>query len=82
MGPLALPPTEILGDPYLQQVPLPWIPDYQKPSSGSEPLTWTPDYCVVNTAWSKSSLSVQPNGNSILSDMLQRTSDISSARLQ
>ena len=72
----------ILGDPYLRQVPLPRIPDYQKPSLGSEPLTRTPDYCVANTSWSYRSLYVQPLGKSILSDMSQRASDISSARLQ
>ena len=72
----------ILRDPYVQHVPLPRIPDNRKPSLGSEPLTWTPDYCVANTAWPKPSLSVQPNGKSIISNISQRTSDISSARLQ
>ena len=70
----------ILRDPYLRQVPLPRIPDYQRSSLGSELLTQTPDYCVANTAWSKPSLSVQPLGKSILTKMSQRTSDISLAR--
>ena len=43
----------ILGDPYLRQVPLPRIPNYQKPSLGSVQLPRTPDYCVANTAMSK-----------------------------
>ena len=54
--------AEILGDPYLQHVPLPRIPDYQKPSLGSEQLPWTPDYYKANTAMSKPSQPVFLNG--------------------
>ena len=54
--------AEILGYPYLQQVPLPRIPDYQKPSLGSEQLARTPDYCVANTAMLKPSQPVFLNG--------------------
>ena len=45
----------------------------KNPTLGSEPTTHTPDYCVANTAWPKPSLSIQPNGKSILSDMSQRS---------
>ena len=74
--------TEILWEPYLQQVPLTQIPDYQKPSLGSKPLTRTPNYCVANTPRSNPRLSVQPHGKTIISDVSQRTSDIAFARLQ
>ena len=70
--------AEILGGPYLQQVPSSWITDYREPNLGAKPLPLTPKYCVANIAWSKLSLSIQPNGKSILSDMSQQTSKISS----
>ena len=34
--------AEILGDCYIRQVPLPRIPNNQKPSLGSKPLPQTP----------------------------------------
>ena len=74
--------AEILGDPYLRQVPSPWITDYREPSLGAEPLPRTPKYCVANIAWSKLILSIQPNRKLILSDVSQQTSDISLARLK
>ena len=52
----------ILGDPYLQQVPLPRIPNDRKPNLGSEQLPWTPNYCVANTAISKPSQPAFLNG--------------------
>ena len=70
--------AQILGDPYLRQVPSPWINDYRESNLGAEPLHRTPKYCVANIAWSKLSLSIQPNGKSILSDVSQQTSKISS----
>ena len=52
----------ILEDPYLRQVPLPRIPNYQKPNLGFEQLPRTPDYCVANTALSKPTQPVLLNG--------------------
>ena len=57
----------ILGDPYLRQIPLPRIPNYRKPSLGSEQLPWTPNYCVANTAMSKPSQPAFLNGVTPLS---------------
>ena len=43
--------AEILGDPYLQQVSLPLIPDYHGPSVDTESLPRTPKYYVAYTVW-------------------------------
>ena len=74
--------NEILGDPYLQHIPLPRILNYYEPSLGAKPLPWNPKHCAANTARSNRSLSALPNGKLILSNMSQRKSDISSTRLQ
>ena len=63
---------EILGASYLQQFPLPRIPNYREPSLGNETLPRTPNYYVANTAWSKPSMSVPLNGKKPFSIPLSR----------